>query len=112
VKRLEGSNLVPLSVDLPSDFVPHFIFAARDEVLYIAGIDDCLDVSELWVFLRVDPGQSEPVELGRMETEVVSGLPLRCSWTSWTSWTRTLGAEACSFTDKNIFKEPYNDFAQ
>lgn len=74
VKRLEGSNLVPLSVDLPSDFVPHFIFAARDEVLYIAGIDDCLDVSELWVFLRVDPGQSEPVELGRMETEVVSGL--------------------------------------
>lgn len=74
VKRLEGSNLVPLSVDLPPDFVPHFIFAARDEVLYIAGIDDCLDFLELWVFLRLDPGESEPVEVGRMETEVVSGM--------------------------------------
>ena len=82
VKRLEGSNLVPLSVDLPPDFVPHFIFAARDEVLYIAGIDDCLDFLELWVFLRLDPGESEPVEVGRMETEVVSGMPLRCSWTT------------------------------
>ena len=73
LKRWDGSEMVPVNLNLPRDFVANCIFASQGEILYISGhiqSDADSDVSsgnqdsELLI-LRVDPDQSQPVVVGQ-----------------------------------------------